>query len=143
MREILFRGKRKDNGEWIKGHLIRYKDGGCGIIPSEAKVHICADNPKFIQTVCYEVIPETIGQYTGLKDKNGKKIFEGDVVEFLFNESLIRGKVFYTENDTAFCVWYRLPEQKLSINSKILCNCGDIEVIGNIHDNPELLEVTE
>jgi len=142
MREILFIGKRKDNGEWIKGHLIRYKDGGCGIIPSEAKVHICADNPKFIQTVCYEVIPETVGEYTGLKDKNGKKIFEGDIVKACRGKDIEKGIVYYDERIGAYAVLYN--DENINLLFDIFTSKDSnvyIEIVGNIHDNPELLEV--
>ena len=138
-REILFRGKRVDNGEWVYGYL--YQDGliGCNIF--QTKPHLAA----------YIVDPSTVCQFTGLTDRNGVKIFEGDVVERkgvgvwedYVNEKGEkwsrstnrkkdeRGIIRYDEDVTQFtsdnpCIW--------------LGYYDDIEVIGNIFDNPELLE---
>ena len=117
MREILFRGKRKDNGEWVEG---------TGVVYTGKETLIVKFNYYFEH---YEVLPETVGQYTGLTDKNGKKIFEGDIVKVpvyfdcgCYPHTEIRTKVvkipmFYT-----------------------IAFDGDIEIIGNIHDNPELLK---
>ena len=128
MREILFRGKRKDNGEWETGSLIIIRDG-------------CSDKEVFIadKMTGYHtpVIPETVGQYTGLTDKNGRKIFEGDIIKGKVHEvngyRVRRGVVEY--HGVGFIMnlepnsWY---DQK-----NIPFDC---EIIGNIYDNPELLE---
>ncbi len=131
MREILFRGKRVDNGEWMEGDLIqrRYK----------TYIHPKANSFRVSETglskliVLREVYPETVGQYTGLTDKNGKKIFEGDIIR----SNSERGYIEYYPNDCAFDVvddhgFYWL-----------ISEMSNIEVIGNIHDNPELLEERE
>ena len=125
MREILFRGKRTDNGEWETGSLVIIRDG-------------CSDKEAFIadKMTGYHtpVIPETVGQYTGLTDKKGKKIFEGDIVTGYFNHEKIVGYVFYGGNAHFFI-------QRDGIYGIGLDNSDCwLEVISNIHDKPELLE---
>ena len=127
-REILFRGKRTDNGEWIEGLVARY-------------------NPKFdcanIVDGFESLVPvktETVGQYTGLTDKNGKKIFEGDIVKH-YNHCDIKeysediGRVFYY---TETCRFLRTSKLFPDDCPEIYSSC-EYEVIGNIYDNPELI----
>ena len=118
MREILFRGKRVDNGEWIYGDFFQDEDTGLYMIN------------------LIDVITETVGQYTGLTDKNGDKIFEGDIVEGQdYDEEDGYGVV--TWDDGAFWV-------KNNHYSGTFCDNYygyEFEIIGNIHDNPELLTV--
>ena len=121
MREILFRGKQEDNGKWLEGNLIVWKDGSCSIEPGSLNVAMAC------------VIPETVGQFTGLT-KNGKKIFEGDVVRCVRTHcdgKEVVGHIIF--RDCCFCV-------KKGIDSPAMDLCDDFEVIGNIHDNPELME---
>lgn len=141
MREILFRGKMVDNGEWWFGSLIT---------PKNLNKLYCIHND--IELPFYRgVTPETIGQYTGLTDKNGNKIFEGDIVKwshtFLGEDRPYHiGRVAYKK------------AQFVVENRDVFAHCGtcsepfgcacrmndtnrDFEVIGNIYDNPELLEV--
>lgn len=118
MREILFRGKRTDNGEWIYGNLAIRDD-------VKRWEYFIGQN-----SLGYDVIPETVGQYTGLTDKNGKKIFEGDIVKYRNN---LPCKIDYIDSQFVM-MWdkfYRDFEQVYD---------DEIEVIGNIHDNPELLK---
>lgn len=118
MREILFRGKRIDNGEWAYSR--------------------CPDGILHSGVVGYDFIPETVGQYTGLTDKNGMKIFEGDIATGLFSFGM-EVKAVITFQDGAFGLrWSRGGAEQFSAFTSI-CNV-EYEVIGNIHDNPELLE---
>ena len=123
MREILFRGKTVCDGDWVYG--------GITWNPSKKKVFIHTEWDEG------EVIPETVGQYTGLCDKNGTKIFEGDIVETKYGRW---GQV----------IWFSSPRGQrwnlIPLEDKHKCpddydlwTPKNLEVIGNIHDNPELL----
>ena len=155
MREILLRGKRVDNGEWIVGSLIIDERGnhyiGEYIRRRVESAYVCTKRGngktinRFIGIGFFMVIPETVGQYTGLTDKNGEKIFEGDIVRTLAPTSTdiyIEGVVMFGEYQTAFQssnIGYYV-NWSLNKNLAIYCKINDIEVIGNIHDNPELLK---
>jgi len=114
MREITFRGKRADNGEWVFGDYSRY---------SKDKSIIMVD---LLEQECYWVPSETVGQYTGLKDKDWVGIYEGDIVKGISENAVY--KVFYNQNLCGFST-------KIGLIGLMEC-----EVIGNIHDNPELLK---
>jgi hypothetical protein len=136
MREILFRGKRIDNGEWVEGYLVK--------LPSAIQIGIDY-SPWYIIVPPvdpdddggrYNVDPETVGQYTGLTDNNGSKIFEGDIVE---------GSDFTVEDGGYGVVSF--DEGAFEVGGNNIIGTfhenywgKEFEVIGNIHDNPELLE---
>ena len=139
MREILFRGKRIDNGEWIVGHLLTFEDGRARIIESQTDIFCYEKDNSIIQTVAHEVYPETVGQFTGLLDKNGKKIFEGDIVDCWSEGVNAQGEVQQRKDG----LWIIYPAWQKTIMWGL---CPDeychttVEVIGNIHDNPEMVE---
>lgn len=130
MREILFRGKRVDNGEWVEGDFCH---------PS----NICKESIGYDEQLKQSGIPiwedynirtETVGQYTGLTDKNGKKIFEGDIIKY-DKDGAIYIVVFAVENGISkFC------SKDLIDGNLGYVNQRRDKIIGNIHDNPELLK---
>jgi len=126
MREILFRGKDILTGKWIYGNYVR--NYNTVYIAEPDKLHInCAG-------IVTEVDRNTVGQYTGLKDKNGTKIFEGDIICWLsWDSAVCEREVFYDEEYNRYCVWLNGAES-LGVNKHL---SDDIEVIGNIHDNEE------
>jgi uncharacterized phage protein (TIGR01671 family) len=140
-REIIFRGKRIDNGEWLFGDLRH-------IFHGEYRAHIVDNSNGLNNGVCgLEVDSSTIGQFTGLTDKNGRKIFEGDIIKwkYLCNDHLVYQVVY--EKGTAGFVTRRNFNNRDGIDcysDSVFDDDGDMsEVIGNIHDNPELLEVSK
>lgn len=133
MREILFKGKRIDNREWVYGYLgEKYTRAG-----DEWELLGFAIQPPQSQNTAYLVDPNTIGQYTGIKDKNGKKIFEGDIVrahydgeyERIYQVMFYNGGYKLKSKDCYTVYDYSIHDEH-----------PDFEVIGNIYDNPELKE---
>lgn len=127
MREILFRGKT-DKGKWVQGDLFEVFDDGFFI------------HDKRCHSV--KIIPETVGQYTGLTDKNGKKIFEGDIVKFCTE---LKEICFVDYGKGKYILRQLKKDKHLSWQSIDIFELFDLEceVISNIHDNPELLKGAE
>lgn len=141
MREILFKGQTKSGKKWIYGNLLQTDDG----------VFIIQNYAPFDGIGKYEVIQETVLQYTGLTDKNGRKIFEGDIITYQHdnddypfpNKDTKRrvGRVYFQEFRSCFAVAEGRNGSDM-INQdlfKYVQNGNRVEVIGNIFDNPELI----
>ena len=129
MREILFRGKRMDNGDWVYGYYVHIGPVSCQrayIIPEYAS-----------SLYVNEVDPSTVGQYTGLKDKNGKRIFEGDIAKVLQGKD--KDIAYVGFENGAFMLYPKTGNIYERTLWEYWYNDWDVEVIGNITDNPELL----
>lgn len=150
MREILFRGKRLDNGEWVEGFFVVKVDPLLGT--SRCFILMQGYGESFV--TWYMVDPTTIGQYTGLNDKNGERIFEGDILK-PFDDEIDKMVVEFHDGAFVLCLYgdrgYRSESGDWEydgsnygvIECEPLSSYGDdIEVIGNIHDHPELANQT-
>ena len=147
MREILFRGKRIDSGEWVSsGNIICFnpeggKDKDLAFIPALNEPCICDHDENgniisFEKGMFYKVDTKTVGQYTGLLDKNGERIFEGDVLTVDGEDGFF---VLEFQEDTARFVMYG---DSIVVDFDNFWSY-EVEVMGNIHDNPEYLEEGE
>ena len=129
-REIKFRGKDLETGEWVYGSLLQWKDGDATICANESE-----NNNVLIK---HDVNSDTVGQHTGLKDRNGKEIYEGDIALMDYSDFNTGkdGKIYAVVrwiDDLAAFVW----DAGLNYYADMR---NDVEICGNIHDNPELLE---
>lgn len=124
-REIKFRGKRLDNGEWAYGYYAAHKM----MLTGEMDYFIIVNEQR-----PQSVDPKTVGQYTGLKDKNGREIYEGDVTKDEFDRVAI---ISWKENEARFSMRYISQRT----DYRMFISHLKMVVIGNIYENPELLEV--
>ena len=120
MREILFRAKREDNGEWVYGYYVRLPD----VTGSVHRMYVPADNPDENNAVFF-INPETLGQFTGFTSKYGNRIFEGDIIDFDYDTSAVKWV------DGCWC---------LDDDVTLLDEAENVVISGNIYDDPELLE---
>jgi uncharacterized phage protein (TIGR01671 family) len=159
MREILFRGKANGGGCWVYGHYVVLNDG---YRPDWKRHYILSGELRYndqygkedIRKV--EIDPKTLGQYTGLKDRNGRRIFEGDIVRYIYEP----GKGFWNANQLSVIRYgktgFKFDGIKGTNKYGLMCGClssipfnqdaeniPEFEVIGNIHDNPELIPEME
>ena len=134
MRTIKFRGKRVDNGEWVFGDYHRRAGNVHTIIAMEPN-----EDGKVIYAL-NQVIPDSVGQFTGLTDKNGKEIYEGDIVANDFGNAYIVNMAVEWCTDGYWALHEIDGDDTMHFVADYL---NEIEVIGNIHDNPELLKPNE
>lgn len=144
MREILFRGKRCDNGEWVQGFYVRadhhwHKNG---IHKDWIALGASANGGWFALHNKYAVKTETVGQFTGLTDKNGKKIFEGDILKErdVVHNGEIQIKGIAHEVVMRKGCWCVIPANDIEGWDFLSSNAKLCEIIGNIHDNPEMIK---
>lgn len=132
MREILFKAKSVVNGEWFEGYYLKKYD-----LLGKEEHYIYLEN-KHNTWRCTEVVPETVCQFTGLCDKNGKKIWENDVVWLVCDGKEHIYQIVWDNSELDFKA--TKGEENYGTNYEYLLCCDEIEVIGNIFDNPELLQ---
>lgn len=134
MREILFKAKREDNGKWVEGNYVKKYD-------LSGKRHLILYVDNYVRWKCVEINPETLCQFTGLCDKNGKKIWENDIVN---TDSNVRAQIKFGLYSNSFSTWKRNQGFYMDFMNKEYYRpdlgywAKKTVVIGNIFDNPEL-----
>lgn len=138
MREILFKARRLDNGDWVEGYLVRHPSAiQIGDDYSPWYIHVPPTDPDDSGGV-FNVDPSTVCQYTGLTDKNGKKIFEGDIARVEYSNCGEEQKEIATVNwdikDASFSPW---NWEYICDGCDCACELESIEIIGSIHDGAD------
>ena len=139
MREIRFRGKRTDNGGWAYGDLVRYYENQRRFIAYDQLAYMYKECgiDRLVSERFFEVNPDTVGQYTGLRDMNGREIYEGDIIFF---------EPFGTHNNDRIVKFEQgcfVGELIRNGYSQTLSSTDLFKIIGHIHENTELLEAVE
>ena len=153
MREIIFRGKRLQGGNWVEGYFFKSDINKIERESGKATLIFTPDCDTFIMVPeCHNsfmVVSDTVGQYTGLADKHGKKIFEGDILRIskiadglggYYQPPLDYPVTVVVKWDLCAWMWETICEDKRYISFPDAWCHYECEVIGNIHDNPELLK---
>lgn len=143
MRKILFRGKRVDNGEWVCGYIAKDQFKGKLFIITDVEVeNVDSECADLYATEWFEVIPETVGEFTGYQTKDKKLVFEGDILKVTER----RGNTIVGFGQISSHSWTNTFNHLVKFNSSDLqlvgfytSNYCECEIIGNLHDNPELL----
>ena len=142
MREILFRGKRLQGGNWVEGYFFKSDINKRERESKKATLIFTPDCDTFIMVPeCHNsfmVVSDTVGQYTGLRDKNGKRIFEGDIAKVLQGKD--KDIAYVGFENGAFMLYPKTGNIYERTLWEYWYNDWDVEVVGNITDNPELLE---
>ena len=139
MREIKFRGKRCCDGEWVYGNYVESNKSWHGCHPHKSWIvpSPMTNGGWFAIKGAFPVVNETVGQYTGCKDKNGTEIFEGDIVRV--DVSRFDRRIKNHQFTTTKVVWSQDRFSLYNVGIEVYYN-DRIEILGNIHDNPELLK---
>jgi uncharacterized phage protein (TIGR01671 family) len=139
MRDIIFRGKRVDNGEWVEGFLSKGR-----LLGYEGNtLQPCIDHEEKGVMLTSVVIPNTVGQFIGQYDKNIKKIYEGDVCQLHHRGDYRTAKVVFNTRTACYEFWANVvvgAYGEKATMQYLIGGCSDIKVIGNIHDNSALLD---
>ena len=132
MREIKFRGKRIDNGEWVYGYYVCY--GGAIPEPTHHIIH-ARDNLNRLVGENYEVDPATVGQYIDLKNKNGQEIYKGDILAC--GDASVPTEIRWHDESHAFYAYNIMRKEWHRLDRYFKRFIG--EIVGNVHDNPEMV----